>query len=50
MEAALTKAGVAHRIERVSSGGHGFGLGTATAANGWISRALDFVEENRYAK
>ena len=50
MEAALTKAGVSHRIERVPSGGHGFGLGTATAAKGWISRALDFVEENRYAK
>ena len=50
MEAALTKAEIPHRIERVSSGGHGFGLGTATAANGWISRALDFVEENRYAK
>ena len=50
METALTKAGIAHRIERVPSGGHGFGLGTATAAKGWISRALDFVEENRYAK
>ena len=50
METALAKAGSPHRIERVPSGGHGFGLGTATAANGWISRALDFVEENRYAK
>ena len=50
MEAALTKAEIPHRIERVPFGGHGFGLGTATAANGWISRALDFVEENRYAK
>ena len=50
MEMALVKAGIPHRIERVPSGGHGFGLGTATAANGWISRALDFVEENRYAK
>ena len=50
METALTKAGIAYRIERVPSGGHGFGLGTATAAKGWISRALDFVEENRYAK
>ena len=50
METALAKAEIPHRIERVPSGGHGFGLGTATAANGWISRALDFVEENRYAK
>lgn len=50
METALAKAGISHRIERVPSGGHGFGLGTATAAKGWIRRALDFVEENRYAK
>ena len=50
MEMALINAGIPHSIERVPSGGHGFGLGTATAANGWISRALDFAEENRYAK
>lgn len=44
MEAALLKAGVRHRIERAASGGHGFGLGSATPANGWVERALQFLK------
>lgn len=50
MDAALAEAGIPHRFERVPTGGHGFGLGTATVACGWVSRALDFVGEGKYAK
>lgn len=45
MESALKEANVPHTIERVASGGHGFGLGTATSAKGWIERALRFMED-----
>lgn len=44
LEAALIAANVPHRIERVASGGHGFGLGSATPADGWVARAITFVE------
>ena len=43
MEQALTRLGVAHMIERAPSGGHGFGLGSATAAAGWVDRAVAFL-------
>lgn len=43
--AALEKAGVGFRMERPASGGHGFGLGSATPANGWVERALSFLSE-----
>ncbi len=42
MEGALNAAGVPNTMERVSSGGHGFGLGSATPANGWVERAWTF--------
>ncbi len=50
MEEALNKENVSHCIERIPRGGHGFGLGSATVASGWVNRALGFVEENGYAK
>lgn len=43
--AALQNAGVPFRMERPASGGHGFGLGSATPANGWVERALSFLNE-----
>lgn len=42
MKAALDKAGVACHIERLESGGHGFGLGSATSGKGWVERAMEF--------
>ena len=43
METALKASNVRHTIERPVSGGHGFGLGSATPANGWVDRALHFM-------
>lgn len=45
METALAAANVRCRVERVSCGGHGFGLGTATPARGWVERTIHFMEE-----
>ncbi len=45
LEAEMRAAKIPHRIHRVESGGHGFGLGTATPAKGWIEVALGFMEE-----
>ena len=45
MEAALAAANVRYCVERVSCGGHGFGLGTATPARGWVERGIQFMEE-----
>jgi len=42
---ALKKAGVPFRMEHPELGGHGFGLGSTTPANGWVERALAFLEE-----
>ena len=47
MESALKEAGVPHAIERVASGGHGFGLGSATPASGWVERELQFTDGER---
>lgn len=45
MEAALMAVNVRHQMERVVSGGHGFGLGSATPADGWVERAFSFMED-----
>lgn len=42
MEKALKKSGVRYQIEILESGGHGFGLGSATPGKGWVERALEF--------
>jgi len=42
---ALERAGVPFRMERPDSGGHGFGLGSATPLNGWVERAMAFLNE-----
>ena len=42
MEEALTEAKVPYYIERAPYGGHGYGLGSATPAKGWVERAIDF--------
>lgn len=38
----LSDMGVRNKYERVSHGGHGFGLGTDTPSEGWVERAIDF--------
>lgn len=47
LEAALMAANIRHQMERVTSGGHGFGLGSATPADGWVERAIAFWEGKR---
>ena len=32
-------------IEEAQTGGHGFGLGSATALDGWVDRAAEWMEE-----
>ena len=44
---ALERAGVKVRYERINGLPHGFGLGTGTAAEGWIRRATAFWREAR---
>lgn len=43
---ALDRAGVAYKAEMPDSGGHGFGLGSATPTAGWIERAAQFWAES----
>ncbi len=38
----LESIGVAHEYFRVESGGHGFGVGLGTPAEGWVSQAIAF--------
>ena len=45
LEEALTRAGVAHDFRCVPTGGHGFGLGSGTAAAGWVAQALHWAAE-----
>ena len=45
LETALMVANVQYRMERVESGGHGFGLGSITPADGWVERAIKFLED-----
>lgn len=47
---ALEKQKVPWRAERPATGGHGFGLGSATPAAGWVERAVRFWEEQVCAK
>ena len=42
---ALKENRVNHSIEWVETGSHGYGLGTGTAADGWVDRAVDFMEK-----
>lgn len=42
----LDRAGVAYKAELPDSGGHGFGLGSATPVAGWIERAAQFWAES----
>ncbi len=48
IEKALKQNNVRHKIHRVPSGGHGFGLGTATPAKGWVTQALEFMDDECY--
>lgn len=51
MEEALTEAKVPYHIERAPYGGHGYGLGSATHAKGWVERAIDFGKDpQRFTK
>lgn len=43
--AALEKAYVPFHIEYAESGGHGFGLGSATPLSGWVERTMAFLNE-----
>lgn len=45
LEAALEKKHIPYLIERVKTGGHGFGLGTKTDAAGWVDRAMEFYDK-----
>lgn len=48
MAAALQAADVPFRCEIFPGAGHGIGPGTATSAEGWINRAVDFwLDQNR---
>lgn len=42
----LLDKGIPVCVEIGSTGGHGFGLGSATDVAGWVKRALDFMKEN----
>ena len=48
LEEALKKADVPYQVERIQNGGHGYGLGTATPAKGWVERAIRFWKEKKY--
>lgn len=41
---ALKKLGVRHEVRLYPQGGHGCGLAVGTSAEGWIERAIDFIE------
>lgn len=47
MAAALHTAGVVCKSEFPPTGGHGFGLGTNSAAAGWVERAVQFWQRNQ---
>lgn len=38
----LTELGISHVYESITTGGHGFGLGSKTEAAGWVERAVKF--------
>lgn len=41
----LEKYGVPHKVEWQEKGGHGFGLATNNELNGWVERAVAFIEK-----
>ena len=43
----MRRLGVTVEYDKVETGGHGYGLGIGTAANGWFQKALDFWEHHR---
>lgn len=43
----LENLGIPYEYELIKSGGHGFGLGTDTPAEGWVGRAVDFWERRQ---
>lgn len=43
-EKAAKEVGVECFVERHNTGGHGFGLGSACEANGWVERAMTFLK------
>ncbi len=47
---ALQLKKIPSKIESHTKGGHGFGDGTATEFEGWIKRAVEFIERNKLAK
>jgi acetyl esterase/lipase len=42
---AMKTAGVTNQLQQAQTGGHGFGLGTATPLSGWVERAIMFFDE-----
>lgn len=44
-EAALTAAGVPHRVRYAETGGHGFGNGTGTPLADWLEDAVTMIRE-----
>ena len=44
LKRAMDRNHVKHHIEITERGGHGFGLGSATGANGWVDRAVEYWE------
>lgn len=44
---ALTGMGIVHRCRFPAHGGHGFGLGIGTDAQGWLEQAVQFWQEQR---
>ncbi len=47
MAAALKREGIPCRCETFPGVGHGVGPGTGTAAQGWIDRAVKFIQEQK---
>lgn len=46
LEEALEKNGVNHEVLYFESGGHGIGLAEGKDAEGWIDKAIDFLDRN----
>lgn len=44
LKTALKENGVPHKVWHVEKGGHGYGLGRGTEAEGWIDRAVEFLK------
>lgn len=46
LEEALKEKGVAHEVVYYQTGGHGIGLAQGKEAEGWINKAIDFLDRN----